>query len=1089
MSLADCPSNLKEAIDWILRVTGKDGGGSDNTRDLAKAVKGLLHSAISDVDSSTRTNHENRGYLNKLKTGLEKAKELVEKDERLSGVRNIGPIGRLSRALGKFIGYDDRFIGGRDGHITGAGIAPSNIATHRLCDATIALTIGVLEGFKGHHAIKSNGNLNKVNTLITKLHEQYGKGAAGLQGVAQEVESGLNGERGTWPGLDAFVNDVRDSFKTNLRSGLPTDAKGLAGKVEAYLKGVFKDSWGSATALDGKLTTLISNITSQNTYNPSKFNSNEMNDALNPNSAVKSILDAGKNAFIDQLKKRNYESYHKVVTNDNINTTHAQIFLGCLPLYYQALTYIYWRCHENGGGWNAMTLGSGALRYYFDSQGLLPAYVDSSKRGAHIAETALGGFSEFKTAATSLSAANSPYVSFTKELQDKVKNAGQVSSNFSLSALYHGASCYFQCQQIKVSDKAFRTPKTIREMLYFLGALQFSSAYDEINGQIGTLLTTELSVADSNISSQGADTLSSDQLKEYLRASCAFSSSVLGMVQGPGASKNTSEPWLFELFCNSAFQFKYPSGPILFITVSNYAYALQFQLLFLYFMCSNDGNKCGWNNCTYGKYIKGSDTQLASHICPGLKCQQDRCDHKKGTNKCNHNNYDKTGGCGQSPNPSGLQAFLTDGIQGMCRQHPGSSYHLATCSGSLCHVPMGFEATHLRQNPRTGNLISLILQSFCGTPSSPLRQLSEKLGCLTKRTPRTLGDLFGFLWHLNGQLFNQKFHELLRAELQKSTTQTLRTFLTSLNVLQPPSLLSNSIAKLAEVSFWNTPDSYGLASLLATNLFSLNQHCHKESNGKILHNTSANGQGCTTSPNDLWSLYQPITDHNNKHSDCARKSCGGYFYPLTHSEGATYAPRNASTYLSWVLYLSDDLQSWFQEMLNEFTNIDCKKTGCRKFKSGTHACQLQHPGTHGNPNICTCDSVVHCGGVLPVLYRYGFKFYSPYSLSGETGAPAKRTCDKFHTQLSNVLSTEAPLTKLLTTIDQLLYLFRFYFFYNLSSFWLCSFLIFLYFIFYDIDVLHFQSHVHLPSSHTVPPLALLTTGKARALTKLTYYLP
>ncbi|GIX66387.1 spectrin repeat superfamily Extracellular matrix-binding protein, putative [Babesia caballi] len=41
-SLTDCPSNLKEAIDWILRVTGKDGGGGGgNEQKLAEAITKL----------------------------------------------------------------------------------------------------------------------------------------------------------------------------------------------------------------------------------------------------------------------------------------------------------------------------------------------------------------------------------------------------------------------------------------------------------------------------------------------------------------------------------------------------------------------------------------------------------------------------------------------------------------------------------------------------------------------------------------------------------------------------------------------------------------------------------------------------------------------------------------------------------------------------------------------------------------------------------------------------------------------------------------------------------------------------------------
>ncbi|GIX66430.1 variant erythrocyte surface antigen-1 family protein [Babesia caballi] len=293
-------------------------------------------------------------------------------------------------------------------------------------------------------------------------------------------------------------------------------------------------------------------------------------------------------------------------------------------LYYQALTYIYWGCQRRRVG--NQTLGGGALRSYFDSQGSCP-YTLTKKRGAHIADSALKGFSEFKTAATSsLRNSNNPYVKFTEELREKVRgNSSNLSTDCPLSALFYGASCYFRYQHITNAKIAVRAPKTIREMLYFLAALQFSSAYDEIDRHIASMFSTgPLNVADSSDRNSN-NTLSADQLKEYLRASCA-SSSVLGLIQGPGASEKDSEPWLFELFCNSAFQFKYDSGASLFSRISNYAYALQFQVLFLYLMCNTYVEKCGWNNCTYGREVKpnGSGETLASHICPGLKCGGDQ---------------------------------------------------------------------------------------------------------------------------------------------------------------------------------------------------------------------------------------------------------------------------------------------------------------------------------------------------------------------------------------------------------------------------------------------------------------------------------
>ncbi|GIX61118.1 variant erythrocyte surface antigen-1 family protein [Babesia caballi] len=103
----DCPSNLKEAIDWILRVTGKDGGGGgDNTRYLAKAVKDLIEGTVKEVDGMISKGHNNGNELQNLKDALEKAKEWLKKDVEGGLFGNSpGRLGRLSDGLAAFIGY------------------------------------------------------------------------------------------------------------------------------------------------------------------------------------------------------------------------------------------------------------------------------------------------------------------------------------------------------------------------------------------------------------------------------------------------------------------------------------------------------------------------------------------------------------------------------------------------------------------------------------------------------------------------------------------------------------------------------------------------------------------------------------------------------------------------------------------------------------------------------------------------------------------------------------------------------------------------------------------------------------------------
>ncbi|GIX65464.1 variant erythrocyte surface antigen-1 family protein [Babesia caballi] len=994
------------------------------------------------------------------------------KDALSSDSGNNGLITKLAEGLQQFIGYNS------SGKLTGGGILPANVAKHQVCNAVLNFVIRFLEGLcgikaSGHDKVSEvirtlrncvgtgevpqgfmelvDGIKEKVQDIDTKLKQNQNKLHVAFQNFKTLVET-LNYDQHSSTNvtqdsakvksfLDAVKNGIAQDGSSNFRN-LCDKLKDLFGenKINMLWTSLSNNAQLNSSSLSNK-TTSVTNYANDKGLTADINNLKYGMNAKPANAAVFTAVRDAATAFIAELQTKAYASYYDKAEWNNVSreddkTKCAKIYLGCLPLYYQALSYIYWGCHDNGGGWKDQTLAGGAMRFYFDSQGFLSPYVDRSKTGAHVAESALKGFSELQAAASSLSTTESPYASFTTKLHDNAKQKlSNAATECPLSALYHGASYYFRCQQITNAKSAVGAPKTIREMLYFIAALQFSPQYDAFDGYVTEYFKAvtgnqsggnddselKLQVAVSGSSKTG-ETLSAADLKSYLTSTFHLAPGALGVMQGPGGSQNNSEPWLHVLFCNSAFNFKYPRGASLFSLISNYAYALQFQVLFLYLMCSNYVSLCGWNNCTYGKEVKpnGSGTSsLKSHICPGLKCRDDpsKCNHKKGgggTN-CNHNNYDKTGGCGQSPNNSPLQAFLTDGIQGMCRQHPGSSYHLATCSGAMCHVPMGF-AGNLRTDTKAGGNIYRSLIFFCARSTSPLRQLCENLGCLTKRTPRLLGDLFGFMWHLNSQLFKsgKSAEESVKdfmasigfSNYSGSSQITPSTFLTYVTqkIKQLGSHSSSKAIEKALSLFSGLPFWYNIFMVkpdesLPAALFNLKGTDHKPSTYKnSLHN-------------DLFSLYNP---------HCSNQSCGKYLMPLCFSNGATYSPKHAPSYLSWVLYLSDDLESGFEKLLDDFKNVDCSKTRCRKAATGGQQCQQNHhPGSHGTSSSCSCDSVVHCGGILPVLYRHRFQLYSPYSLSGGNNCTTKRSCDKFHDALSNVMTPNAPLTNLLTTKEYL----------------------------------------------------------------------
>ncbi|GIX62296.1 extracellular matrix-binding ebh, putative [Babesia caballi] len=601
-----------------------------------------------------------------------------------------------------------------------------------------------------------------------------------------------------------------------------------------------------------------------------------------------------------------------------------------------------------------------------------------------------------------------------------------------------------------------------------------------------------LPVADSSTSSPN-NFIKREQIKGFLLSSCLSAPGVLGAIQGNSADMD-GEPWLYHLFCNG-LNLAYPSsGAALFNTLANYTYALQFQLHFLYLMCRGNATVCCWSDCRFGESIQpqNSGSPVTSHICP-TECTKNGGSHNHSTNpdQCEHH------GCGSSlTNQSPLQAFLTDNLRGFTHSLPSSTDHLGNHPpGAMCHVKMGFTANDLRGDPSRSDRIYYTLYFFCGSQHDPLRRLGETLTCLTRRTPRTLGDVFGFVWHLNSQLFKSEktaddsvkefFTSLgLNDEFQKlqsdpfsayyDVNTKIAGFKSTILALSP--IKTSLLTLFTGLPFWYNIFMVKSDDSLPVRLFNLKGTDHKPS-------TYKNRQH-----NDLFGLYNP---------QCSEPNCGKYLMPLCFSNGATFAPRHASSYLSWVLYLTNDLQSGFEKMLDDFENIDCSQTGCRISSNGKQ-CTCS-PAIHGSVE-CSCESVVQCGGTLPILYGNGFDFYNVSDLCGWQYSGGKwnksvtnlRNCRQFHTQLTNLLSPEAPLNNLITTIDTFLYAIRWEFFSKLSAFWTIYICLILYTFFFLLDTLRVRSHLHFPSSHGIPPIGLLTTRKPTVLTKLskiTYFMP
>ncbi|GIX62670.1 uncharacterized protein BcabD6B2_21050 [Babesia caballi] len=789
----------------------------------------------------------------------------------------------------------------------------------------------------------------------------------------------------------------------------------------------------------------------------------------------------------------------------------GDIFLGCMPMVFFGLSFLCWRCRTNNGEWNDLQFNGGGSHFKL-TQGIFQADMRlfttslgfselSSYRGEDVFEKIMKD--KFKEFTTANEKSLTSYTGFLRCLQSKLNSAissqpptADLEDGHTLVSLYLISSAYFAGQRAKKADQAKNParPSTIREMLYWLSHLPLNPQFGEFLDHFDKPFPSgPLPIADSGyVGVSGTQYLTADNLRDYIIALCVSAPGVLGSIQG---SQN-SDPFLHEIYCSP--EFLYPSTAPEFLKVlCDYSYALQFQLYFLYTQCYNRSHSSGWRACRYGSTVQPHNK---SHICPIIsECQNMNCQHNSPKENCKHT--DTSEGCGTGSKPSPLQAFLTDKLEGFCRKQSGSVSHLSSCSASsLCHTPMGF-AGNIRQDAKQGNIIYRVLTTFCGSPSAPLRQLCEKLIGVTKRMPRTPGDMFGFYWYLDSQLFNKSqiigdlstLHTALQQywtpwgvaqELSNAFTYNRSyALLPTLSATATSSGLSQSIKALkASVALF----PFLFQADLPNALHDLASHCHVIEGNTLRHNTKCSSFSISKPDKvgDLCSLS--MCNGIDDRIDPNNGLCGAYLEPVVYSAGATYVPSFTPTYLTWIVYLTDEFYESLSTLLDAFNGVTCSTCG----RGSSNPLN----GPHGLANSCQCKSIPQCADVLPLLYSRGFQFYDAASLTGwdhskkKHTAASKRKCHAFGTVLSNVLSEGSPLHNLLLAIDNFLYYLRIQFMSLVSTFWLCSLAILLYFIFYGIDVLHFKSHVHFPSSHEVSPIGLLTTGKQLPMTKLRYYM-
>ncbi|KAK1940753.1 variant erythrocyte surface antigen-1 family protein [Babesia divergens] len=187
-------------------------------------------------------------------------------------------------------------------------------------------------------------------------------------------------------------------------------------------------------------------------------------------------------------------------------------------------------------------------------------------------------------------------------------------------------------------------------------------------------------------------------------------------------------------------------------------------------------------------------------------------------------------------------------------------------------------------------------------------------------------------------------------------------------------------------------------------------------------------------------------------------TCGQYLYPLYNAD-SVFNRDFLGIYLSIVCHLAENLKRELESFYKEAKeNFKC----CISTSTGS-----------------PCPSIVSCPCALPFFYNNGFSFYSPSTLNGG------KKCSDFVDQIEKVVEGNI-LTDLLKVIDNFLWSIRLPFVYAFLYIWILVISYFYYVQFYKLDLLHIDSHLHLPRSFKILPSTLFSDASSK-LKDLSYF--
>ncbi|EDO08168.1 variant erythrocyte surface antigen-1 alpha subunit [Babesia bovis T2Bo] len=679
-SLTEAPTNLKEAIDWVLRVTGRDGKALSDGEcicGLAAAVTDLLQSVELEyygyegdvkegiTDSSGNDNRANaetvKGHLNGLFS-------LVQGLGGTAVVRTY--IDQLAQVLSALVGWsriEKCKNGGCEGDkakkcTRGRNSGHSKFSCCCGTGDTHNPGIECCKGTNYKNGVCANGCCShggKGCKYIDELEKN-------LCNECECIKGGSSSHLGRGCTKCKDSGDPKHTCKCGTSGTCKGPDKCQCAKEGKCCKCSCKDCRGCKENAKCSCTTEKSITLIRTTYGEA---------------SMKSYMSSYSNNNYLKIKNT-ITTWKDLISSASNRHQCARIFLGSVCLIWSGITYMYWtgKWHGSSPRWNnhildGSGLDDGTLFQWLQALGFPKDMLNNSGPGNRldgiindeVMEKLFLGFKEpdynsardgWGNTARNPTSMNYPGFIHTAH-RDSFNNEAKVFPNGTdtnqhkrgaLFKLYILSCAYFTGLQKKpiTQNSTPKNPKTIREILYWLSALPYSKAYPKILKHGKERLAEVLKkpgdtapVSDNEHKELkfyqeklwAPITVHEFNLFAHFQAVTQYCPLVLIGIQGGlhSATKGTKEPPIHSLYANTECNFTYPTVSIqAYNQVVHYIRALFYQLYFLRKQCAVKVAMGGkWRECRYGKDVVSKG--VISWMCLG--CDPMEHDRKSRVNK------------------------------------------------------------------------------------------------------------------------------------------------------------------------------------------------------------------------------------------------------------------------------------------------------------------------------------------------------------------------------------------------------------------------------------------------------------------------